>query len=364
MAEKILIVDDNLVLLKFVRNLLEGKGYEIQTAEDGFAALDLLADFVPDIMIVDLIMPKIGGDKLCQIVRKMQGMQHCWIIVLSAAMAEIEFDPTKIGADTCIAKGPFAQMAQHILDAVGKATTPGKSAGEQKIVGIESLYVRQMTKELLSRNRHLRTILESMAEGIVEIFDGRIVYVNAAAINLFDMPEEQLLTADPAELFSKERRSQVRALLTANPNTVRILGQRTPIDLNNRLVTIKRLPVKGTDKTSIMLINDVTERRQLEMQLHHIQKMEAIGTIASGVAHNFRNTLAGILMNNQLIQLNHPDDPEMAQITGRIETSVKRGGRIGGRPDAIFPQASAQGISPHQSDPGDHGNLWDHQQIF
>ena len=328
MAEKILVVDDNLVLLKFVRNLLENKGYEIQTAEDGFAALNLLANFIPDIMIVDLIMPKIGGDKLCQIVRKMQGMQHCWIIVLSAAMAEIEFDPTKIGADTCIAKGPFAQMSKHILDAVGQATTPGKTTGEQRIVGIESLYVRQMTKELLSRNRHLHTILESMAEGIVEIFAGRIVYVNAAAIKLFQIPEEKLLTADPADLFDEAKRGQVRALLADKPNIIRILGQHRPIHLKNRLVTIKRLPVKGSDQSSIMLINDVTERQQLEMQLHHIQKMEAVGTIASGVAHNFRNTLAGILMNNQLIQLNHPDDSEMAQITERIERSVKRGAEL------------------------------------
>ncbi len=330
MPQKILVVDDNQVLLKFVRNLLEREGHEVHTAEDGFAALNVLADYTPDIMIVDMIMPRIGGDKLCQIVRKMEGMGNCHIIILSAAMAELVSDPAIVGANVCIAKGPFAQMAQHILNAVEKVTTPGPgdegAAGQ--VLGLESLYERQMTKELLSRNRHLDTILESISEGIVEIFDGRIVYVNSAAITLLGIAEEKLLAADPAALFSGETRDLVRDLLEARITKARTIGQRSPLNLNGRLVTIRRLPVKGAARTDILLISDITERQNLEMQLHHIQKMEAIGTIASGVAHNFRNTLAGILMNNQLIQMNHPEDPEIGIITARIESSVKRGAEL------------------------------------
>jgi signal transduction histidine kinase len=53
--------------------------------------------------------------------------------------------------------------------------------------------------------------------------------------------------------------------------------------------------------------------------------MESIGTIASGVAHNFRNTLAGILVNSQVIQTNYKDDAQLLAITARINTSVRRG---------------------------------------
>jgi two-component system, cell cycle sensor histidine kinase and response regulator CckA len=56
--------------------------------------------------------------------------------------------------------------------------------------------------------------------------------------------------------------------------------------------------------------------------------MEAIGTIAAGVAHNFRNTLTEILVNSQLIQLNHKDQPALQEITGRINSSVKKGSRL------------------------------------
>jgi len=53
--------------------------------------------------------------------------------------------------------------------------------------------------------------------------------------------------------------------------------------------------------------------------------MEAIGTIAAGVAHNFRNTLTEVLVNTQVIQMKHKDKSDIAEITGRIAQSVKRG---------------------------------------
>ena len=76
------------------------------------------------------------------------------------------------------------------------------------------------------------------------------------------------------------------------------------------------------------MITDITGRKRLEMQLQHVQKMEAIGTIAAGVAHNFRNTLTEILVNSQLIQFNYKGEPPLLEITDRIHSSVKRGARL------------------------------------
>ena len=65
MKKKILVVDDNRLLRKFLTTHLERAGHQVRAAEDGFAALDVLADFAPDVMFVDLFMPKIDGDRLC-----------------------------------------------------------------------------------------------------------------------------------------------------------------------------------------------------------------------------------------------------------------------------------------------------------
>ncbi len=325
MPKKILLVDDDRVLLKFANDLLEKEGHEVATAQDGFAALNLLTSFYPDIMFFDLIMPKIDGDKLCHIVRKMPHLKDCYLVILSAAVAELDFDHTEIGADAYIAKGPFDVMGKHVLAAIEASEVPRKDDEPKPIKGLESIYARQLTKELLSRNRHLETILESMSEGLLEVFSGKVVYANARAVAMFGMDKGLLLASYPPDLFDGEVRDKLAGILKSGSAKRFEIGTNNPLDLGGRLVTITCIPVKGEPLTTILLITDVTERKQLELQLQHVQKMEAIGTIAAGVAHNFRNTLTEVLVNTQVIQMNYKEKSDIAEITERITQSVKRG---------------------------------------
>jgi signal transduction histidine kinase/DNA-binding response OmpR family regulator len=323
--KKILVVDDNRVMLSFLTNTLEREGHQVVSAEDGFAALDILTSYTPDIIFIDLIMPKISGEKLCQIVRKMQHLTDCYLVIISAAVAEMDFDFRKIGADQCIAKGPFGKMAEHVLAAVKDSDIPLNADRPRKIKGIDDVYARQMTKELLSRSRHLETILESISEGILELYSERVVYANSTAVSLFGLPQEKILASNFIDLFDEEVRPRVEALIKSKSEKASEIGVNNSLELQDRLVIITNLPVISDPLIKIILITDVTERRRLQMQLQHGQKMESIGTIASGVAHNFRNALAGIMVNNQVIQMNYKDDSELLTITARINSSVKRG---------------------------------------
>jgi PAS domain S-box-containing protein len=327
-TKKILLVDDDRLMLKYLTDLLEREGHEVASAQDGFAALNLLTSFFPDIMFFDLIMPKIDGDKLCQIVRNMPHLKDCYLVILSGAVAELDFDHTEIGADAYIAKGPFDTTARHVLGAIEAADAPVQGEDSKAIKGLESVYARRLTKELLSRNRHLETILESMAEGILEVYSGKIVYVNAAAVSIFGLPPEKLLAARPQDLFEGEIQTHLAALIENDENKLADINPNTVIELSGRLVTIKSIPVKNDPFTFIILIEDITERKKLEMRLQHVQKMEAIGTIAAGVAHNFRNTLTEVLVNSQVIQMNHEGDDGVQEVTDRIHKSVKRGARL------------------------------------
>ena len=328
MKKKILVVDDDRVMLKFISKLLMREGHEVVTAEDGFAALNLLATFTPDIMFFDLIMPKIDGSKLIQIVRSMPQLKDCYLVIISAAVAEIDFDFEQTGADSYIAKGPFSSMSEHIKEIIDTSDAPQEKSEEKPIRGLDNVYARQLTKELLSRSRHLETILESMAEGILEIFSNKIVYANGVAVSLLGLPLEEILAAYPPDLFKGSVRRQLDDILKSDTEEPAEIGEKTPVALNGRQITIKILPVKGETSTVIIMITDVTERRRLEMQLQHVQKMEAIGTIAAGVAHNFRNTLTEILVNSQLIQMNYEDQSGLHEVAGRINTSVRRGSRL------------------------------------
>jgi len=328
MKKKILVVDDDRVMLKFISKLLMREGHEVVTAEDGFAALTLLATFTPDIMFFDLIMPKIDGSKLIQIVRSMPQLKDCYLVIISAAVAEIDFDFDQTGADSYIAKGPFNSMSEHIKEVIDTCDSPQAKHEEKPIRGLDNVYARQLTKELLSRSRHLETILESMAEGILELFSNKIVYANGVAVSLLGRPLAEILAAYPPDLFKDSVGRQLDDILKSDTEEPAEIGEKTPVALNGRQITIKILPVKGETLTVIIMITDVTERRRLEMQLQHVQKMEAIGTIAAGVAHNFRNTLTEVLVNSQLIQMNYEDQSGLHEVAGRINTSVRRGSRL------------------------------------
>jgi two-component system, cell cycle sensor histidine kinase and response regulator CckA len=328
MKKKILVVDDDRVMLKFITKFLSREGHEVLTAENGFAALELLSNFNPDIIFFDLIMPKIDGNKLIQIVRSMPDLKGCYMVIVSAAVAEIDFNFHETGADSYIAKGPFNSMASHIREAVEASDSPRNLADPKPIHGLDNVYARQLTKELLSRNRHLETILESMAEGILEVYANKVVYANGVAVSLLASPSERILAAYPPDLFNQSTAQRLDKIFQGGVDHPVAIGEKSPVELNGKQITIKILPVTEEPATVIIMITDVTERRRLEMQLQHVQKMEAIGTIAAGVAHNFRNTLTEILVNSQLIQMSYENESGLHDVAGRINTSVRRGSRL------------------------------------
>ncbi|MCK5604290.1 response regulator, partial [Candidatus Pacearchaeota archaeon] len=110
MGEKILVVDNNPVILRLLTHFLQKEGHSVKTADDGLSALEVLQSFHPDILIIDLIMPQISGDKLCRIVSNQPKFDNTLIVILSSIAAEGNIDFISLGADACVAKGPAKEM--------------------------------------------------------------------------------------------------------------------------------------------------------------------------------------------------------------------------------------------------------------
>jgi len=267
MKKKILVVDDNPQMLELLADLLEDEGHQVLTAGDGLSALHLLISFTPDIMFIDLVMPKIGGDKLCKIIRKMQHLKDCFLVLISAAAAEMDFDYTEIGANACIAKGASASIVEHVLTVVSEADSLSKDDKPKSIKGFDTVHLRQMTKELLSQNRHWEAILDSMSEGVLETFENRIVYANSPALSLLGRSMEELLTAYLPDLFDGDIRTKVAGLIKSGIDKSFEVGFYKAIKINGKYVTLKRLPVRGASSTSVIMIKDVTERIKADEEL-------------------------------------------------------------------------------------------------
>jgi len=105
--KKILIVDDEIDVVEVVTVLLEHEGYEILKAYDGQEALDVIENVTPDLIILDIMMPKIDGVEVCKRMRKQEKLNEIPIVMFSAKLSAIDkkesFDA---GADGFISK-PF-----------------------------------------------------------------------------------------------------------------------------------------------------------------------------------------------------------------------------------------------------------------
>jgi len=269
MKSKILVVDNHQMMQKFMATLLEKEGFEIKTAKDGISAIDVLKTFYPDVIFIDLIMPNISGEKLCKIVRSMPKMKDAFIVILSAIAAEGELDFTGFGADACIAKGPFDKMAAHVLALLERWKKGDLSGFAQKVLGIEDINKREITKELLSTRRHLQVIIENMTEGIFELTsEGKIIYANPVAVSISGIKEEKLLGSFFTGLFQENNLKRVSDLVVSAADSPDSINGNLPVDVNDRQVLLNIIPIKDENRNSIIVIlNDVSERKLVEEAL-------------------------------------------------------------------------------------------------
>ncbi len=120
MSNKILVVEDEENILEAIKYALTKEGYEVHTAVDGEAALQLSQSVNPDLVVLDVMLPKLDGFEVCRIIRKDFDIP---IFILSAKSEEIDrVVGLEIGADDYITK-PFSmrELVVRIRNAMRRA---------------------------------------------------------------------------------------------------------------------------------------------------------------------------------------------------------------------------------------------------
>jgi DNA-binding response OmpR family regulator len=116
--KRVLIVDDEPNIVAALEFLLQKSGYEVKVAangEDAFAQLDA---FKPDLVLLDVMMPKVSGYEVCQGMRAQPQWRHIKIVILSAKGREVEVSKgMSLGADLYVTK-PFS--SSELVTAIDK----------------------------------------------------------------------------------------------------------------------------------------------------------------------------------------------------------------------------------------------------
>jgi signal transduction histidine kinase len=224
----ILIVDDNLTNLKLMRAQLEAEGQVVTQAHDGVEALELLERQRVDVVISDILMPRMDGYRLCHEIRKNKHLRHLPTIIYSSTY-----------------------------------TSPGDV----------KLALDVGADKYLNKPASIEIIIAALYEVIAK---------PPAVPRAGALPEVEVLKEYSKRLVDKLQEKNI-ALEQANA------------ELN-----------AARDQ----LVQRLVESHRLEAQFIEAQKMEVIGQLASGVAHDFNNILAVIMgYSDLMIREFGPDDP-------------------------------------------------------
>ena len=163
---------------------------------------------------------------------------------------------------------------------------------------------------------------------LVKNLEDQIIYWNAGAERMFGWTEEEVLGRSPMELFRVELHAY-QAVETAVLRTGEASGEFTKTTkMGGDVVVSSRWTLvrddAGQPKSVLMINTDITEKKKLETQFLRAQRMEGIGTLAGGIAHDLNNMLAPILMSLEILKLKFPDE-ETARLLDTLLTSAQRG---------------------------------------
>lgn len=115
---RVLVVDDSKTIRRVLEALLTKAQCEVVTTQDGFDALAKVVDVKPDIILVDIMMPKINGYELCALIKNNRSLNHTPIILVSSKDGLFDMARGRIvGCDGYLTK-PFSK--QNLLDIIKK----------------------------------------------------------------------------------------------------------------------------------------------------------------------------------------------------------------------------------------------------
>lgn len=223
---------------------------------------------------------------------------------------EIDIEAMKAGAADYLEK---SQLAAPLLERSIRYALERKQ-NEQKI-------------------REQAALLDVATDAIfVQDLDGKILFWNKAAEHLYKWKKEEAIGKKASELWQEKDLSKLQAALSILMKNRAWEGELQQITTTGQEITVESrwTLVKDFDNTTqcFLVVNtDITQKKLLESQFLRAQRLESIGTLASGIAHDLNNVLAPILMTAQLLE-SQLDDERSKRLLPILISNAKRGANL------------------------------------
>jgi len=258
-------------------------------------------------------------------------------------MSEAELFPPKQAANYCAKLLKPGTQGEDLSDEAEVQSKDGTRIPVRVSLAPIELYGRDLVLALMAditehkraeeRLREQADMLDRAHDAIIvrDFKDRRIVFWNSGAERLYGwsaseaigQPVDELILAKPEELGS---------ISTMLLSTGEFRGELKEITKDKRELTVEVWSTlvrngDGTPRSVLSINNDITEQKNLESHLLRAQRLESIGTLASGVAHDLNNVLTPILMCSQVLRSELGEEDRQSALA-LIEESAQRGAAI------------------------------------
>jgi two-component system cell cycle sensor histidine kinase/response regulator CckA len=204
------------------------------------------------------------------------------------------------------------------------------SGREAKLALANDITERKLAED---RVREQAALLDLASDAIlVQDLSGKVRYWNKGAERLYGWNAAQALGNQVDTLFPKQDKPSLEAAQKELLARGEWIGELRKHTQNGEEMTVSSSWTllrndRGEPRSVLVIDTDITEKKKLESQFLRAQRIEGIGTLATGMAHDLNNILAPILMSAGYLRWDIPAD-EREKAIGRIELSVKRGAEI------------------------------------
>lgn len=152
--QKVLVVDDEEPILELLKYNLEKGGYDVKTAENGMKAVEIAKKFTPDLVLLDIMMPKMDGVETCRQIREIPEMQKSFVVFLTARSEEYsEVAAFDVGADDYITKPIKPRALMSRISALFRRDS--KKEAPQSLITIGDLMIDRTSYTIKLRNKEI-----------------------------------------------------------------------------------------------------------------------------------------------------------------------------------------------------------------
>jgi two-component system, cell cycle sensor histidine kinase and response regulator CckA len=317
----ILNVDDNDAIRRYRSALLSDAGFTVREAQDGAGALRLLGFLRPVLVILDVRMPGLDGFEVCQQIKNSPLTRHIAVLHITCEHT----DPTDW------ARGLESGADSYLIEPVDPVVFVGVVRALVKRQAVEAdvrIAEESARKALEEREQKYRDLFDN-ASDILYTFDtsGHVTAVNRTAEEVTGRPASEMIGRHFTECVAPEYQQVVRdrCRLEREGQRSRVMeiallgqdGARIPVELRSRPI------MRDGHLVEIQAsAHDIRERKEMQSQLTRTQKLEALGRMAAGVAHDFNNVLTIIYgCSSAALETLPPDHPAHGDVQAIIDAT-------------------------------------------